>query len=132
MRIVSGGQIGVDRFALDWAIQRNIPHGGWCPKGRRAEDGTIPAHYSLSETLSRNYKKRTRLNVINSDATLILAPCKELTSGSLLTRKYALNNGKPYLHLCPADPWNDLLKVFFKINQIGVLNVAGPREAASI
>lgn len=74
----------MDRFALDWAISRNVPHGGWCPKGRRAEDGAIPARYNLSETPSRNYKIRTRLNVVDSDATLILTPCKELTFGWLV------------------------------------------------
>jgi hypothetical protein len=50
MKIVSGGQTGVDRAALDWAIQRGIPHGGWCPRGRRAEDGRIPERYRLRET----------------------------------------------------------------------------------
>jgi hypothetical protein len=122
----------VDRFALDWAIGRSIPHGGWCPKDRRAEDGAIPARYNLSEASSRNYKIRTRLNVVDSDATLILTPCKKLTSGSLLTRKYELNKGKPCLHLCPADSWRDLLKTFVQDQEIKVLNVAGPREAASI
>jgi hypothetical protein len=122
----------VDRFALDWAIGRNIPHGGWCPKDRRAVDGTIPLHYTLQETPSRNYKIRTRLNVVDSDATLILTPCKELTSGSLLTRSYALNNGKPCLHLFPADQWRDLLKTFVQDRKIKLLNVAGPREANDI
>jgi len=97
-------------------------------KGQR----TIPLHYTLQETPSRNYKIRTRLNVVDPDATLILTPSNELTSGSLLTRNYALNNGKPCLHLCPADSWRDLLKTFEQDHEIKVLNVAGPREAGGI
>jgi hypothetical protein len=58
-KIVSGGQTGADRAALDWAIENGIPHGGWCPKGRLAEDGPIPARYNLTETPSSNYPKLT-------------------------------------------------------------------------
>jgi hypothetical protein len=71
-RIVSGGQAGVDRAALDWAIARGIPHGGWCPAGRIAEDGMIPERYQLRETASPGYRERTRRNVEDSDGTLIL------------------------------------------------------------
>ena len=71
-RVVSGGQRGVDRAALDVAIELSIPHGGWCPAGRRAEDGRIPDHFQLQETPSRDYPQRTRWNVRDSDGTLIL------------------------------------------------------------
>ena len=71
-RIISGGQIGVDRAALDWAIAHNIQHGGWCPTGRRAEDGIIPERYRLREAPGRNYQQRTKWNVRDSDATLIV------------------------------------------------------------
>jgi hypothetical protein len=71
-RIISGGQIGVDRIALDWAIAHGTQHGGWCPTGRRAEDGRIPDRYYLQETPSRNYEQRTKWNVRDSDATLII------------------------------------------------------------
>lgn len=63
IRIVSGGQTGADRAALDWAIANNVPHGGWCPKGRKAEDGAIPAHYALKETPSASYLQRTEWNM---------------------------------------------------------------------
>jgi len=64
-RIISGGQSGVDRAALDVAMEVGIPCGGWCPKGRRAEDGRIPAHYPLQEASSKEYPLRTRLNLFN-------------------------------------------------------------------
>ena len=70
-RIVSGGQTGADRAALDWAIERGIPHGGWCPRGRRAEDGRIDRRYALRETPAHDYQQRTRWNVRDSDGTLI-------------------------------------------------------------
>src|SRR3954447_2385050 len=72
-KIVSGGQTGVDRAALDFAIRRGIPHGGYCPKGRRSESGRIAAKYKLSECASPDYAMRTALNVVHSDGTLILA-----------------------------------------------------------
>ncbi|MCB1984487.1 MAG: hypothetical protein KDF49_03580, partial [Nitrosomonas sp.] len=67
-KIMSGGQTGADRAALDWAIAHNVSHGGWCPAGRRAEDGVIPSHYDLQETDSKEYKQRTKWNVRDSDA----------------------------------------------------------------
>jgi hypothetical protein len=88
LTIVSGGQTGVDRAALDWAIEKGWPHGGYCPKDRIAEDGMIPIKYNLKETKSSKYPVRTRLNIIHSDATLILSPLP-LTGGTALTAKYA-------------------------------------------
>ena len=73
-RIVSGGQTGVDRAALDWALARGFPCGGWCPAGRLAEDGPIPAEYPLTETPAAESSQRTEWNVRDSDATLIVAP----------------------------------------------------------
>lgn len=70
-RIVSGGQTGADRGGLDAAIYAGIPHGGWCPLGRLAEDGTIPSKYNLREMSSRDYLKRTEANVVDSDVTVI-------------------------------------------------------------
>ena len=58
-KIISGGQTGADRAALDWAIFHDVPHSGWCPKGRKAEDGPIAAHYALKETPSASYPQRT-------------------------------------------------------------------------
>ncbi len=131
-KIVSGGQTGADRAALDFAIEWNIPHGGWVPKGRQAEDGKVPEKYRLREMDSPDYARRTEQNVIDSDATLIFSH-GNLKGGSLLTRKMALKHGRPWLHV-------DLLKTnsfsaaqsihaWIKDQRIGVLNVAGPRQS---
>jgi len=97
--IVSGGQTGADRAAFDFALEHGIEIGGFVPKGRRAEDGKISASYpNLVETAKRNYMERTELNVQNSDATLIISHGK-LTSGSLLTKKFAEKHQKPFLHI---------------------------------
>ena len=72
-RIVSGGQTGADRAALDWAIARRIPHGGWCPQGRKAEDGVIEAKYHLTETPSADYIQRTEWNVRDSNGTVVFS-----------------------------------------------------------
>jgi Circularly permutated YpsA SLOG family len=85
LKIVSGGQTGADRAGLDWAIKNGIQHGGWCPKGRRAEDGPIDAKYQLQETPSSNYPQRTEWNVRDSDGTMIFSIGEYLTGGSLKT-----------------------------------------------
>ena len=84
-KIVSGGQTGADRAALDWAIAHQIPHGGWCPKGRKAEDGKLDTRYCLNETPSADYAQRTSCNVWQSDATVIFSLKKALIGGSHLT-----------------------------------------------
>src|SRR5437870_5407187 len=81
-KIVSGGQTGADRAAFDWAIANNIPHGGWCPRGRLAEDGIIPDFYRMQETVSTEYVVRTERNVTESDGTVIFTIGKALTGGS--------------------------------------------------
>lgn len=92
----------------------------------------IPAQYNLLETGSRGYKVRTKKNVVDSDATLILTPSRELTGGSLLTRNYALDNGRPCLHLYPGFNWKAPIRGFFEDHWIGILNVAGSPDAACI
>ena len=93
--IVSGGQTGVDRAALDFAAERGYAMDGWCPKERRAEDGPIPARYPLRETPTRNYPERTAWNVRDSDGTLVL--CRgALSGGTALTVECAENQRKPY------------------------------------
>lgn len=130
-RIISGGQTGVDRAALDFAIARKIAHGGWCPAGRRAADGVLDARYQLQETESSGYRQRTKCNVLDADATLIIYRGR-LEGGSLLTRDLATRHGKPLL-LCdvhaPAEEllaaWQDWLLR----HPIAILNIAGPSEA---
>jgi hypothetical protein len=102
-KIVSGGQTGADRAALDWALAHGVECGGWCPKGRRAEDGVIPIAYPLTETPSSDYAQRTEWNVRDSDATVIFSLAPRLTGGSRLTRDLAARHGRPFLHLHPAS-----------------------------
>jgi hypothetical protein len=130
-RIVSGGQTGVDRGALDAAIEHGLPHGGWCPKGRRAEDGVIPARYELRQGASADYSKRTLQNVLDSDGTLILNR-GPLTGGTALTASLAESNRKPIL-IVALDRHQDAARVVAWIvkHHIRTLNVAGPRESGS-
>jgi hypothetical protein len=130
-KIVSGGQTGVDRAALDAAIALGIPHGGWCPKGRLAEDGAIPPRYRLSETESPEYAVRTERNVRDSDATLIL--CLGLPAGGTeLTLRLAELWGKPYLVVdLDRPPDFEAARCWLAETRPAVLNVAGPRESQS-
>ena len=127
MKIVSGGQTGADRAALDFAIERGMPHGGWCPKGRRAEDGLIDAGYRLKETPSENYAQRTEWNVRDSDATLIFSLGAELEGGSQLTADLARDYRRPWAHIHPEDV-GALATFLGDAPQIRVLNIAGSRE----
>lgn len=129
-KIVSGGQTGVDRAALDMALELGIPCGGWCPRGRRAEDGPIPAHYPLQETDSPEYPVRTERNVRDSDATLILN-LGPLEGGTALTLKLARAHKKPHrvVDLSQTiDPAS--IRAWIETEQVQVLNVAGPPESA--
>jgi len=130
-KIVTGGQTGVDRAALDAAIALGIPHGGWCPKGRLADDGTIPPHYRLTETESPDYAVRTERNVRDSDGTLIL--CRgSPTGGTELTLRLAERWEKPHLVVDPDRPPDlDAARRWLAENRPAVLNVAGPRESQS-
>lgn len=128
-KIVSGGQTGVDRAALDIAIRNSIPHGGWCPRGRKAEDGRIPDHYQLAETATPDYTERTRLNVRDSDGCLILTRGRP-DGGTALTLHYAYNLGKPRLLVnLNGEADTDSIAAWLKGNHIRVLDVAGPRES---
>lgn len=131
-QIVSGGQTGVDRSALDAAIFLGIEHGGWCPQGRRAEDGTIDSLYQLKETAERDYAVRTERNVVESDGTLII--CKgPLTGGTRLTKHLAKSKRRPCLvldFLLPAERYGEQLMSWLVSHQIAVLNIAGPRESS--
>ncbi|MDF0649998.1 MAG: putative molybdenum carrier protein [Nitrospira sp.] len=131
LRIISDGQTGADRAALDWAIQHEIPHGGWCPKERRADDGVIPDCYTLVETPTRNYRQRTTWNIRDADATLIITLGKELAGGSLFTAQQARKQKRPWLHVFPGEHWYEELQEFCEQHQIHRLNVAGPRAASA-
>jgi hypothetical protein len=127
-KIVSGGQTGVDRAALDVALELGLPCGGWCPKGRRAEDGKIPGRYPMEEASSSDYRVRTELNVQDSDGTLILARGR-LAGGTLLTLKLARRLHKPYfvVDLVQGGDTASVQK-WGQAQRVCVLNVAGPRE----
>lgn len=132
-KIISGGQTGVDRAALDFAIERDIEHGGWIPFGRRTENGPLDARYALQETPDTAYIARTRLNVINSDGTLIVN-AGEITSGTLLTKSLTDSLNKPcFIFQVEADQDRasqvEALASFISEHNIETLNVAGPRES---
>ncbi|MBW3595740.1 MAG: putative molybdenum carrier protein [Planctomycetes bacterium] len=129
-RIVSGGQTGVDRAALDAAIALGIDHGGWSPRGRRAEDGVIDSRYRLRETDSTKYHVRTEWNVRDSDGTLILHR-GELSGGTDYTRRCAALHGKPCLSVALATANLRDIRTWLADNAIAVLNVAGPRESTA-
>lgn len=131
-RIVSGGQTGVDRAALDFAIEHGIPHGGWCPQGRLSEDGAIGAGYTLKETPTPYYAQRTEWNVRDSDGTVILSTKPVLSGGSKATEDFAVSLGKPCLHVSAQRDGNEAagrLCRFIEKHGIRVLNVAGPRAS---
>lgn len=135
IKIVSGGQTGADRGGLDAAIDLGIPYGGWCPKGRKAQDGVIPAQYKLKETSSGDYKARTEANVRDSDATVIFS-YGPLDGGSLLTAKCAQKHLKRHLHIDLAAATREQAAQMLAdwIRELGpdiVLNVAGQRESKS-
>ena len=131
-RLISGGQTGVDQWALETALLIEISIGGWCPLGRRSEDGPIPSRFSLREASTILYPQRTRMNIRDSDATVIFfldQPC----GGTLLTLNEAVRQKRPHLlipHSLLASEEADLkLLLWLWEIQPGVLNVAGPRES---
>jgi len=127
--IVSGGQTGVDRAALDTALSLGLNCGGWCPKGRRAEDGTIPDFYPLKETPGRDYVQRTEWNVRDSDATLILCRGKPL-GGTAMTVQFAKVAGKQvYLVDLEAAVDEQGIRRWLDEQRITILNIAGSRES---
>lgn len=131
-KIVSGGQTGADRGALDAAIAAGMSYGGWLPKGRKTEEGPLPDQYALQEMESSDYRRRTRQNVIDSDGTLIFSH-GALTGGSLLTEQLAKKLGRPNLHI-NCDCYSEMEAIqkiaqWVQDNDVRVLNVAGPRAS---
>jgi hypothetical protein len=131
-RLIAGGQTGVDRAALDVAIELSLAHGGWVPRGRLAENGPLGAAYQVKETPSAEPAQRTEWNVRDSDATLILSR-GPLTGGSALTQRLAIQYGRPVLHLDLATltlpDAVDRIKAWLSSLQASTLNVAGPRAS---
>ena len=128
-KLVSGGQTGVDRAALDAALRLSIPIGGWCPRGRLAEDGPIPQHYPLCETTTEDVAVRTELNVIDSDGTLILTTGVPI-DGTVLTKLSAKHHARPFLEISLDHPTAPAeVHAWLQRYRIRVLNVAGPRES---
>jgi len=133
IKIISGGQSGIDRAALDFALKFNISCGGWCPKGRKAEDGRIDVKYPLKETFDENYNTRTKLNVEHSDGTLIFFK-KMPDKGTLLTIEYANKFNKPVLEINLSHNQKQnvqLVNAWLQAHSFKILNIAGPRESNS-
>lgn len=130
-KIISGGQTGADRAALDFAIDNDIPYGGLIPKGRKTEDGKLPEKYHLQEMPTDDYSGRTEKNVLDSDGTVIISH-GSLTGGSALTREFAKQHNKHWIHIdmkeLPLKEAVERLIYWLTENEITVLNVAGPRS----
>jgi hypothetical protein len=128
--LMSGGQTGADRAGLDWALAHGISHGGWCPQGRRSEDGPIVARYRLAETPSRSYLQRTEWNVRDSDATLVFTLDPVLDGGSKRTAVFADKHRKPWMHVHSGVTPSSIAR-FLSRNRVTKLNIAGKRESAA-
>ena len=128
-KILSGGQTGVDRAALDWALDNGLPCGGWCPRGRRAEDGPLARRYPLQETPTGDYAQRTEWNVRDADGTLILATGR-LEGGTRLTAAIARQQARP-LWIARLDKELDVagFRLWLQRENVELLNIAGPRES---
>jgi hypothetical protein len=132
MKIISGGQTGADRAALDAAMELGIPHGGWLPRGRKTEDGPLADRYALQELDSARYRDRTEKNILESDATLVIS-FGPLTGGSALTEALAIRHERPCLHLnmehYSVSGAAEALQQWLKQHGVSTLNVAGPRAS---
>ncbi|CUJ91067.1 Putative molybdenum carrier [Ruegeria denitrificans] len=132
MKIVSGGQTGVDMAALEFARQNGLPYGGWVPKGRMNEDGRIPSQFkSLTETASEDVAERTRCNVLSSDATLIFVD-GSFSPGTQQTIVFANEAERPHLVIdvrMGIATSSARTREWLKANPVSVLNIAGPRAS---
>jgi hypothetical protein len=129
-KIISGGQTGADRAALDFAIKHNLPYGGWIPKGRKTEEGPLPDKYHLQEMATGQYSKRTEKNILDSDGTFIVSHGL-LTGGSALTTGFAMKHGKPWIHVdLEITSYPEAASMIWEWvggNGIKIMNVAGAR-----
>jgi hypothetical protein len=137
MKIISGGQTGADQGGLDFALKHGWPCGGWCPPGRRCETGRIPGRYPVREVEAGDYNERTRRNVQDADATLVITQQGFMEKGTGLTLAWCEQYGRPSFHYDISHPGlilpEDLADLYewLKNNRIDVLNVAGNRESNS-
>ncbi|MFZ4766041.1 MAG: putative molybdenum carrier protein [Roseimicrobium sp.] len=128
--IISGGQTGADRAALDWALRNDLPHGGWCPKGRVASDGPLDECYRLKETPTDDLLQRTEWNVKDSDATVVFTLAPKALGGSAKALSYAKKYRRPSLHLHQGMlAVAEKLAAFLAVNAYRRLNVAGSQES---
>ena len=132
VKIISGGQTGVDRAALDVALRHGIESGGWCPAGRLDEFGRIPDHYPVRELSGGGFTERTLQNVKDSDGTVVIYP-RELRGGTEQTVRFCVDLNRPHQLVdaseISAESAARLIGDFVRGNTIGILNVAGPRQS---
>lgn len=143
MKIISGGQTGVDRAALDAALKHGIECGGWCPPGRLDELGRIPDRYPLKEFVEDNkgsgcadlssvFAARTLANVKDSDGTVVIY-FGELRGGTKFTVQYCVEQKRPHKLIDAAkispEEAAELIAEFARRKEITTLNVAGPRAS---
>jgi len=134
LTFISGGQTGVDRATLDFALEHSIPCGGWCPKGRLAEDGKIPQKYPLQETITSAYPERTEKNILDSDGTLVLNMEGILDQGTRYTIELSRIHKKPCLIINMSrgqERQVSEIRVWLEKEKITILNIAGARESNS-
>ena len=132
MKIISGGQTGVDRGALDAALAAGVECGGWCPAGRLAEDGPVPDHYPLLELPGGGYAERTARNVADSDGTLVIT-FSDPQGATRTTIDCCVEQEKPHhvidgFRTSVGDAVREVQR-FMHGHGIHTLNVAGPRAS---
>lgn len=129
--ILSGGQTGVDRAAMDQAMEAGLLCTGWCPKGRKSEDGTIPERYPLVETPSEDYDVRNERNVLDADGVIVVVDGAP-DAGTRLTIELAYRHEKPFYLLDLQQPlMPDIVAHWVRKFRIQIVNIAGPRESHS-
>jgi hypothetical protein len=132
-KIISNGQSGAARAALDWALNHGLLHGGWCPKGRKMNDGVLDQKYLLEETPNSNYKVSKKWNVRDSDGTLVFTLEPELHGHALKAFKYAEEQEKPCIHIAGASEQTGAdLRAFIEERNIRTLNVAGSPDSEEL
>jgi hypothetical protein len=130
--IITGGQTGIDRAALDFCLDHQLPCGGWCPQGRKAEDGSIDRKYPVKELPEAGYAKRTAANAVDSDATVIFHP-GSMFGGTLKSFEFARKEYKPVLLLDMSvldisKAGMQLVRFLGKHRPV-ILNISGPRQS---